>query len=75
VGSILATCLSGVGVAQIKEIGIREQLARGELVDLFPSWAAERLPLYALYPSRHLPAAKVQAFVEFVLRVLAGRRA
>lgn len=73
VGSILATCLSGVGVAQIKEIGIREQLARGELVDLFPSWAGERLPLYALYPSRHLPAAKVQAFVEFVSRVLAGQ--
>jgi DNA-binding transcriptional LysR family regulator len=24
------------------------------------------MPLYALYPSGHLPAAKVRAFIEFV---------
>ncbi len=67
VGTILGTCLSGAGIAQIKAIGIQELLEAGELVDLFPDWPDERFALYALYPSRHLPAAKVRAFVEFVL--------
>jgi len=67
VGTILATCLAGLGVAQIKALGIRELLDGGQLVDLFPDWPDERFPLYALYPSRHLPAAKVRAFIDFVI--------
>ena len=69
-GTILDTALAGAGIAQIKEIGIREPLADGRLVNLFPEWSDERFPLYALYPSRHLPAAKVRAFIEFVLEVV-----
>jgi len=57
-------------VAQIKALGIQEQLDRGQLVDLFPDWPDERLPLYALYPSRHLPAAKVRAFIDFVMAAI-----
>lgn len=66
VGTILTTCLAGVGIAQIKALGIRELLNSGQLIDLFPDWPDEKFPLYALYPSRHLPAAKVRAFIEFV---------
>jgi DNA-binding transcriptional LysR family regulator len=69
-GTILATCLSGVGVAQIKALGIQEQLDGGQLIDLFPDWADELFPLYALYPSRHLPAAKVRAFIDFVIAAI-----
>jgi DNA-binding transcriptional LysR family regulator len=58
-------------VAQIKAVGIQPQLDSGALVDLFPDWPDERLPLYALYPSRHLPAAKVRAFIDFVTGVVA----
>jgi DNA-binding transcriptional LysR family regulator len=70
VGTILGTCLAGVGVAQIKALGIRELLDDGKLIDLFPDWPDQRFPLYALYPSRHLPAAKVRAFIDFVLAAL-----
>ncbi|WP_198086865.1 LysR family transcriptional regulator [Variovorax sp. E3] len=69
-GTLLATTLAGVGVAQIKAVGIQPQLDSGELVDLFPDWPDERFPLYALYPSRHLPAAKVRAFIDFVTTVV-----
>ena len=65
VGTILATCLSGVGIAQIKALGIRELLDHGQLIDLFPDWPDKMYSLYALYPSRHLPAAKVRAFIYF----------
>ncbi len=76
VGTILGTCLSGAGVAQIKALGIQELLDDGQLIDLFPDWPDERFPLYALYPSRHLPAAKVRAFIDFVMAAIgtkAGR--
>ncbi len=72
-GRLLLTdvaCLSGVGVAQIKALGIQELLDDGQLIDLFPDWPDERFPLYALYPSRHLPAAKVRAFIDFVMAAL-----
>ena len=70
VGTILGTCLSGAGVAQIKALGIQELLDNGDLIDLFPDWPDEKFPLYALYPSRHLPAAKVRAFIDFVVTVV-----
>jgi DNA-binding transcriptional LysR family regulator len=73
VGTILGTCLSGVGVAQIKALGIQELLDDGHLVDLFPDWPDERFPLYALYPSRHLPAAKVRAFIDFVMATISAK--
>jgi DNA-binding transcriptional LysR family regulator len=71
VDTILGTCLSGAGIAQIKALGIQQLLDEGRLVDLFPDWPDNRLALYALYPSRHLPAAKVRAFIDFVLAALA----
>lgn len=70
-GTILETTLAGVCVAQIKAVGIQAQLDSGALVDLFPDWPDARLPVHALYPSRHLPAAKVRAFIDFVLDVIA----
>ena len=73
VGTILGTCLSGVGVAQIKALGIQKLLDDGQLIDLFPDWPDERFPLYALYPSRHLPAAKVRAFIDFVMAAIGAK--
>jgi len=33
----------------------------------FPDWAEERFPLYMLYPTRHLPPAKLRAFVDILV--------
>jgi DNA-binding transcriptional LysR family regulator len=43
----------------------------GRLVELFRDWPGELFPLYALHPSRHHRAAKVRAFTDFCLEVLA----
>jgi len=61
-----AACLGGAGIAQIIELGAERWLADGKLVELFPDWADERFPLYALYPSRRLLPPKTQAFLQFV---------
>jgi DNA-binding transcriptional LysR family regulator len=62
----LAACVAGYGVAQTFTLGTDGLLERGELVQLLPDWAEESFPLYVYYPSRHLPPAKVRAFVDFV---------
>jgi DNA-binding transcriptional LysR family regulator len=51
-------------------IAVKDQLTDGSLVELFPGRPDETFPLYALYPSRYHPAAKVRAFIEFVSRTV-----
>jgi len=73
-GTLLGACLAGVGIARIKAIGVQALIDQGQLIELFPAWPGETFPLYALYPSRHLPAAKVKAFIDFVAEAVAGGR-
>jgi DNA-binding transcriptional LysR family regulator len=70
VGAMLSACEAGVGIAQIMQLGSKELLAEGRLVELFPDWSGEVFPLYALYPSRQLRAAKVRTFIEFAVDLL-----
>ena len=65
-GTMLGACLGGVGIARIKAIGVQHLIRQGALIEVLPDWLGESFPLYALYPSRHLPAAKVRAFIDFV---------
>lgn len=69
-GTLLAACLAGAGIARVKASGIEGLLADGRLVELLTDWRGESFPLYALYPSRHLPPAKVRAFIDFVIQLL-----
>jgi DNA-binding transcriptional LysR family regulator len=65
-GTMLGACLEGVGIARVKAIGIQHLIEQGALVEVLTDWRGDSFPLYALYPSRHLPAAKVRAFIDFV---------
>jgi DNA-binding transcriptional LysR family regulator len=67
VGSLLAACLGGQGIAQVLELYTRELLADGRLVRVLPEWADETYPLYAYHHSAQLMSAKVRAFLEFVV--------
>ena len=62
----IAACIAGQGVFQSLAIGLTPYLSRGDLVPILPDWADERFPLYAYHPSRHLPPAKVRAFLDFI---------
>jgi DNA-binding transcriptional LysR family regulator len=73
-GALLGACEAGAGIAQILEIGCEHLLKSGRLVELFPGWSDERFPLHAIYPSRLHRAAKVRAFIDFVISVLDDHR-
>ncbi|MFT3692302.1 MAG: LysR family transcriptional regulator [Kofleriaceae bacterium] len=67
VATAVGACIAGYGCAQLMELGTRELIEDGTLVELFPSWSDEPWPLYVFQPSKHRPPAKVRAFLEFVV--------
>jgi DNA-binding transcriptional LysR family regulator len=71
VATLIGACLAGVGIAQVLAPSVEAHLREGRLVELFPDWQDERFPLYALYPSRRLPPAKLRAFLDFVVELTA----
>ena len=54
------------------ELGTAPYVRSGELVELFPRWHDEMFPVYVFHPSRHLPPAKVRAFLDFVVASARG---
>jgi len=62
----LAACVAGQGIAQSVAFGLEPLLSSKALVQVLPDWAEERYALHSYYPSRHLPPAKVRAFLDFV---------
>jgi len=69
-GTLYSVCLAGHGMAQVMDSGVGPMIADGRLVDVFPDWPDERLPLYALHPSRHHLPAKTRAFLDFIVALL-----
>jgi DNA-binding transcriptional LysR family regulator len=62
----ISACVAGQGIFQSLALGLAPFLARGDLVPILPEWSEELFPLYAYHPSRHLPPAKVRAFLDFI---------
>jgi DNA-binding transcriptional LysR family regulator len=69
----VAACIDGFGVAQFFDFVVADHLRSKALVELLPEWGEERYPVYMLYPSRHLPAAKVRAFADFLISATSAR--
>lgn len=74
VGTMLGACAADHGIAQVLALGTEDLLGRGKLVELFPDWSDERFPLYAFHLSRHVPPAKVRAFLDFLAGSIRGQR-
>jgi len=55
--------LQGLGVAQISTWLVGERIARGELVEVLPSFAADGLPLYLLWQRSRQLLPKVDALL------------
>jgi DNA-binding transcriptional LysR family regulator len=66
----VAACVAGHGVFQSLEVGLSSWLRGGQLVQILAEWSEERYPLYAYHASRHLPPAKVRAFLNYVQEIV-----
>jgi len=67
----IAACVSGYGIFQSLELGMGPWFRNGSLKQILSDWSEESYPLYAYYASRHLPPAKIRAFLDFVLEIAA----
>ena len=65
-----AACLAGLGLIQAPEIGVREHLARGALVEVLPDYRPEPMSVSLLYAHRRNLPKRVRVFMEWVASVL-----
>jgi len=62
-GSVVEAVVRGLGVAQLSTWLIEAPLARGELVQIVPSFSIQGLPLYLLWLRSRQLLPKVDALV------------
>lgn len=65
-----AACLAGLGIIQAPEISVREDLARGTLVEVLPQFRPEPMPVSLLYAHRRNLPKRVRVFMDWVAEVL-----
>ncbi|MCQ4163828.1 LysR family transcriptional regulator [Tahibacter harae] len=64
--TLRAAAIAGVGVVQLPNMLIRDQLARGELVRLLPGWAPRHEIIHAVFASRRGLVPSVRALIDYL---------
>lgn len=64
--SYAASCMAGLGIAQIPFTGVRRYLASGELVEVLPKFRAEPMKVKLVFPQRRLLAKRVRVFMDWI---------
>jgi len=65
VDTMIGACIAGAGISQVLALGMGPLLQCDALVELLPDWPGEKFPLHIIRPSRRLPPAAVQVFMDF----------
>ncbi|MNE76676.1 DNA-binding transcriptional activator GcvA [compost metagenome] len=58
--------LAGLGVAQLGEFLVGDDIRHGRLIPLLPDYVREETPICAVYPTRRHVSPKVRRFVEML---------
>lgn len=61
-----AACLAGLGLIQAPEIGVREHLARGHLIEVLPQYRPEPMAVSLLYAHRRNLPKRVRIFMDWI---------
>jgi DNA-binding transcriptional LysR family regulator len=65
-----SACLAGLGLTQPPEIGVRGQLANGQLVEVLPQYRPEPMPVSLLYAHRRNLPKRVRVFMDWMAETL-----
>jgi DNA-binding transcriptional LysR family regulator len=65
--------LDGHGILMRAEWDIRSYLAQGQLVQVLPQFRTPDADIYAVYPAQHKSAARVRAFVDFLVEEMSSK--
>jgi len=61
---VIEAALLGLGVCQVPDYMVRDELARGNLVEVLPSCRPEALPISLVYPSARLLPQRVRVAID-----------
>ena len=64
--ALRASAMSGVGVVQLPNLMVPEQVANGQLVKLLPEWSPRREIIHVVFPSRRGMLPAVRALIDFL---------
>jgi len=64
--TLRSAAIAGVGVVQLPRMMVREQIERGELVQVLPDWEPRREIIHAVYPSRRGQLPSVRSLLDFL---------
>lgn len=65
-----SACLSGFGIIQAPEVGVREYLKSGALIEVLPKIKSEPMPVSIIYPNRRNLSRRVKVFMDWLDCVL-----
>ncbi len=71
----MAGCLAGLGIIQVPRLGVVDLLARGELVEVLPQYAAPPMPLTLMYANRRNLPRRVRTVMDWLAEVVAAHLA
>lgn len=61
-----ALMLSGVGVAALPEVLVRDDVARGRAVEVLPSWRVAPVAVHAVWPNATVKSSLTTRFLDFI---------
>lgn len=67
-------CVRGGGIHLWPSFLVEQQLRKGELVEILPTFKASIFGVYAVYPSKKHVSPKVRALVDFLMHKLNNKR-
>ena len=73
VDAALEACRKGLGCGRFLNYQVREDLAAGRLVRLWPEWEPEAVPVQLVFPHSRLLSVRVRAFVDWAEPRLTAR--
>lgn len=65
-----AACLAGLGIMQAPIIGVREEIERGQLVEVLPQLRPAPMPVSLLYAHRRNLPKRVRVFMDWIAEIL-----
>ena len=62
---LVRAATDGAGLIHVMDVLVREHLASGMLVQMFPDWKGEERTIFAVTPRAKFASPKVRAFMQF----------
>ncbi|MDW6005443.1 LysR family transcriptional regulator [Vibrio mangrovi] len=63
----LSACLNGLGIIQLPKTGVKQQLARGELIEVLTEFTCAPMSLSVLYESRSQQPRRLSEFINWLV--------